>query len=74
MNYQQFVEYTQQHVAALILEKYHEIVSPETINVLWNGQVMEIRRAICWHGPRLFMLTYNELADTCEVDAYEKGL
>lgn len=72
MNYQQFIEYTQQHVAALILEKYHETVSPENITVLWSGQVMEIRRAICWYGPRLFMLTYNELTDALEVNAYEK--
>ena len=72
MNYQQFIEYTQQHVAALILEKYHETVNPSEINVLWSGQVMEIRRAICWYGPRLFMLTYNDLTDLCEVYAYVK--
>lgn len=72
MNYQQFIEYTQQHVAALIQEKYSETVQPAAINVLWTGQVMEIQRAICWHKEHLFMLTYDGLADTCEVNAYAK--
>ena len=72
MNYQQFIEYTQQHVAALIEETYHETVQPAAINVLWTGQVMEIQRAICWHKEHLFILTYDGLADTCEVNAYAK--
>lgn len=72
MNYQDFVDLVRETIVGYVSRRYGETLSIVDVNVIWNGQLINTRRAVALAGNRIYMVTYEDSAFT--VQPYVKDI
>lgn len=72
MNYQDFVDLVRETIVAYASQRYSETLSIVDVNVIWNGQMLDMRRAVALAGNRIYMVTYEN--NTFTVQPYVKDI
>lgn len=60
MNYQDFTDLVRETIVGYVSQRYGEQLSIVDVNVIWNGQMLDIRRAVALAGNRIYMVTYED--------------
>lgn len=70
MNYQDFTDVVRETIVSYASQHYSEQLSIVDVNVIWTGQMLDIRRAVALAGSRIYMVTYQD--NTFTVQPYVK--
>jgi len=60
MNYQDFVDIVRETIVSYASQRYGEPLSIVDVNVIWNGQMLDTRKAVALAGNRIYMVTYED--------------
>lgn len=59
MNYQEFSDLVRETIVRYARETYEEELSIVDINVIWTGQMLDVRKAVALAGGKIYMVTYE---------------